>query len=175
MSGARDSVTLGALVVLVAGAVWLSAMLDKRPQVTETTAAAIRAEMALFIETYADPAARKADGGKPASLCIASNEPLDFALLADRLAGTFLRVVLVADCTSKTVKGDFGMFVSMTTWFDESGDQAGMGMIEIAAVHCPTARRCLVDIDLPIGGDRYEVERIGDRWSVTARRMRWVV
>jgi hypothetical protein len=175
VSGARDFVTLGALVVLVAGAVWLSAILDRRPQVTEATAAAIRAEMALFIETYADPAARKADGDKPASLCIASNEPLDFALLADRLAGTFLRAVPVADCTSKTVKGDFGMFASMTTWFDESGDQAGMGMIEIAAVHCPTARRCLVDIDLPIGGDRYEVERIGDRWSVEGRQMRWIV
>ncbi|MBI1401856.1 MAG: hypothetical protein GC147_01400 [Porphyrobacter sp.] len=60
MSGSRDFVTLGVLAVLVAGAVWLSALFDTRPQVTEAAAAAIKAEMAFFIEVYADPAARKA-------------------------------------------------------------------------------------------------------------------
>lgn len=172
MSGLRDFVTLGVLAVLVAGAVWLSALFDKRPQVTEAAAAAIRAEMAFFIEVYQDPAARKADGGKPASLCIASNEPIDFALLADRLSGTFLHPLPVAKCTSKTVEGDFGMVSAMTYWFDETGQDAGM--LEIEAARCPTSRRCIVDINTVGSGMRYEVEKTGDDWAVNKSDMRWI-
>jgi len=158
---------------MVAGGVWLSATLDRKPQITEATAAAISADLDSFIEVYEDPAEREAVGNKAASLCIASNAPLDFTLLADRLSGTFLRPVPVVGCKSKTIEGDFGMFSAMTSWFDESGEEAGH--LEIDTVSCPTARRCIVDIDSFGAGMRYEVERTGDRWSVTARKMRWVV
>ena len=170
---ARTLATLAATVGLIAGAVWLSATLDRKPQITEATAAAISADMAWFIEIYEDPAERKAVAGKPAPLCIAANEPLDFTLLAERLAGTFLRVIPVAACTSKTVEGDFGMFSAMTTWFDESGEEAGH--ITIKAVDCRSARRCVVDIDSLGAGMRYEVELEGGLWTVRKGDLRWIV
>ena len=164
---------LTAILGLVAGSVWLSDLLDHRPRATEAVAAAIKDEMAFFIEFFDDPAEREAVDGEEASLCIASEEPLDFTLLAARLDGTLLRAVPIADCTSKTVEGDFGMFSGMTYWFDASGEEAGM--LEIAATHCPTSRRCIVDINSRGRGDRYEVTRSGGKWSVTEREMRWVI
>lgn len=165
--------TLSMITGLVAGAVWLSALLDRKPKVTEVVSAAIKAEMVWFIEFYENPAERKAVDLEPVLLCIASKEPLDFALLADQLSGTFLQPLPVAKCTSRTVEGDFGMFSAMTYWFDETGEEAGMLVIE--AVRCPTSRRCIVDINTVGSGMRHEIEKTGDDWAVTKSDRRWVV
>lgn len=173
---AKSLVTLGTITSIVAGAVWLSATLDRKPEataVTEATAAAIKADIAEFIEFYEEPSERQAVGSEAAVICIASENPLDFAVLEERMAGTFLRLIPFDDCTSKTVEGDFGMFAAITYWYDKSGQEAGM--LEIAVIHCPTARRCVVDIETPLRDDRYEVERSGSKWTVTKSEMLRVV
>lgn len=164
---------LAALVALVAGGVWLSEEVDRKPVVSEAVAAAIKADLAWYIEAATDQAATGKVAPEVANLCLASDQPLDYDLLAVRLAGSFLHVVPVADCTSKTVEGDFGMFSAMTTWFDGSGKEAGF--LTVQAVHCQTARRCIVDTASIGAGMRYQVDRVGDVWAVTNSEMRWVV
>ncbi|MFU7528288.1 hypothetical protein [Qipengyuania sp. ASV99] len=170
---ARGLTMLAATSGLVAGAVWLSETLDRKPEVTESTAAAIRAELSFFVEFIEDPVEREALSDKPVPLCIGSSAPLDFDLLEDRLARSFLRPVPIIGCRRRTVEGDFGMFGAMTYWFDETGEEAGQ--LRIKAVNCPTVRRCIVDIDSVGAGMRYEVERTGDNWTVTGQETRWIV
>lgn len=164
---------LGAVTALVASGVQLSEEFDQKPAVSAAVAAAIKAEMAWYIDAATEHASSEGVTPEVANICLTTDRPLDFALLSNRLAGSFLDVVPVADCTSKTVEGDFGMFSAMTTWSDDSGKEAGH--LSIQAVNCPIARRCIVDIDSTGAGMRYEVERVGDVWTVTRVDMRWVV
>ncbi|MDC8753501.1 hypothetical protein OIK40_02455 [Erythrobacter sp. sf7] len=173
MSGPKDYATLGAFAVLVAGAVWLSGTLDRKPQVTEAAAAAIAAELDIYVEQLSGPPAGEADSATHLTVCLETARQLDFPLLAKRLAPSFLRPVPAAGCTKRTVEGDFGMFTARTYWFDAQGTEAAH--LKIAKVDCPTRSRCLVDIDWFGGGNRYEVERSGGSWSVTGYEMRWVV
>lgn len=169
----RNLGVLAGITALVAGTVWLAETLDRKTEITESTAAAIRAEFSFFVDFVEDPAERKALSEKPVSLCIESNVALDFSLLEDRLATSFLRPVPVIGCKSRTVEGDFGMFVAMTDWFDETGEEAGQ--LKIKAVQCSTERRCIVDIDSIGSGMRYEVERSGGKWTVTGSENLWIV
>jgi hypothetical protein len=173
VSGAKHYATLGACAVLIAGGVWLSGTLDRKPQTSEAAAAAIAAELDIYVEQPSSPVAGKAESAADLTVCIESAHQLDFPLLADRLAPSHLRPVPAAGCTNRTVEGDFGMFTAMTSWFDAQGTEAAH--LKVAKVDCPTRSRCLVDIDWFGGGNRYTVESSGGSWSVTGYEMRWVV
>ena len=173
MSGAKHYATLGACAVLVAGGVWLSGTLDRKPQASEAAAAAIAAELDIYVEQLSGPAAGEADSAAYLTVCIDTAHQLDFPLLANRLAPSRLRPVPAAGCTRRRVEGDFGMFTARTDWFDAQGSEAAH--LKVAKVDCPTRSRCLVDIDWFGGGNRYAVESSGGSWSVTGYEMRWVV
>ena len=173
MSARGSLALLAAVAAFVAGGVWLSATIDRRPKVSEAVAAAIRADLAWYIEGATEQVASKGPAPEIVTICLQSDEPLDYALLADRLAGTFIRAVPVADCKSKTVEGDFGMFSAMTYWFDENGARADMRAVE--RVLCSTPRRCVVDINSLGAGNTYEVRRLHKGWKVTKTWQRWIV
>ncbi|MEE4338526.1 hypothetical protein [Erythrobacter sp.] len=166
-------VGLTAITGFVAGGVWLSALLDNSPEPTEPVAAAIKADFSEYIPYLKDPARRAEAGIDKAAICIQTEERLDYPILAERLADSFLHPIPASDCTSKTVEGDFGMFTALTYWFDKDGAEAGK--IDIVAVRCPTPSRCFVDIDHRGGGNRYEAIRSGGRWVARWHKMRWVV
>lgn len=170
---AKSLGTLAAITALIAGAVAMSGPADQGDHITEAAGAAIKGVMAEIIEYESDPAAREAEAFKGASLCVTARVPLDFAVLAERLTGTFLLPVPAGNCSTKIVEGDFGMFSAMTTWFDESGREAGH--LDIRRITCPTVTRCLVDIDMVGAGMSYTVERKGRGWSVWRYDLRWVV
>lgn len=165
--------TLTVLLGVVSGAVWLSSEVDG---IAADGAGAVSAALVAELGEFIDESELKnppADMVGDLSLCLDAKTEIDLADVDRDLAGTLIRVIPAKRCTSKTVEGDYGMFTALTTWYDESGKEAGH--LEIEAVQCQSVRSCLVDIDSHGSGMRYEVERVGDRWSVTARRMRWVV
>lgn len=169
----RSLAILAVLAGVVSCAVWLSSKVDK-VAVDEAGAvsAALLAELGEFIDEdkLTNP---PADMVGDLVLCLDAKTEIDLADVDRDLAGTLIRVIPAKRCTSKTVEGDFGMFGVLTTWYDESGEEAGHR--DIDAVQCQSVQRCIVDIDSRGAGMRYEVEQTGGRWSVTARRVRWIV
>lgn len=166
-------VGLTAITGLVAGGVWLSALMDRSADPTQPVAAAIEADFSEYIPYLKDPARRAEAGIDSAAICIQTEEPLDYRILGDRLAASFMRPIPAADCSSRTVEGDFGMFTALTYWFDKDGVEAAK--IDVVAVRCPTPSRCFVDIDHRGGGNRYEAIRSGGRWVARWHKMRWIV
>lgn len=106
-------------------------------------------------------------------LCLESKVPLKIDRIAKAFSQTVVRPIPMTSCSSKTVEGDFGMFVAITRYYDSTGEQAGH--LEIAKVTCPTTSRCLVDIDDFGVGMSYEVARRGSLWRTVRREMRWIV
>jgi hypothetical protein len=169
----RSLTILAVLAGFVGSAVWLSSEVD---QFAADEAGAVAAALVAGLGEFIDESELKsppADLVGDLSLCVDAKTEIDLAAVDRDLAGTLIRVIPAKRCTSKTVEGDFGMFTALTTWYDEKGEEAGH--LEIEAVQCQSMRRCIVDIDSRGAGMRYEVERVGDGWSVTTRRMRWVV
>lgn len=169
----RSLAILAVLAGVVGSAVWLSSEVD---QVAADEAGAVSAALVANLGEFIDESELKsppADMVGDLSLCLDAKTEIDLADVDRDLAGTLIRVIPAKCCTSKTVEGDFGMFTALTTWYDESGKEAGH--LEIEAVQCQSVRRCIVDIDSHGSGMRYDVERTGNMWSVLARRMRWVV
>lgn len=170
---ARSFVALGAITGLIAGAVWFSGEVDR---IEADEPGAVSAAIIAHLEDYIDEDQLKRPPEHKVGdlvLCLSTEIPLDVTAVEDALSGTLIRVVPAKDCTSKTVEGDFGMFIAMTTWFDERGEEAGH--LEITKVRCPSVTRCLVDIDSVGAGMTYEVKRSGEGWTITAERLRWIV
>ncbi|MCL9998708.1 MAG: hypothetical protein NBV68_04965 [Erythrobacter sp.] len=150
---ARALATLLAITAAVAGAVRLTAPDVGDDLRAQATAAALEAQMAWL---FTDPEGRShaRDNTMPrVALCVASEVPLDFAALAQALAGSGLRPVPSAQC-------------------DENGDVASA--LTVVGVRCPTSARCLVDIDGDLEGGSYEVRRSAGGWAVTANSIRWI-
>jgi hypothetical protein len=169
----RSLLVLGAITGLIAGAVSLSSDVHV-PGVDEPAAVA-----AALIEPFQDYVEEEQLRHPPAhqvgdlALCLKAESSLDVEAVSRALAGTLVRVIPAGRCTSKTVKGDFGMFTAMTYWFDESGGEAAS--LEVEAVRCLTRSRCIVDINSFAAGRRYEVEAAGGVWTVTRSALRWIV
>lgn len=153
---------LGALAALVAGAVWLSERLDRRPIATEAVAAAIANENAWYSEAEAKMSSQQGRKPEIVPFCIDS-EPLDYTLLAERLLDRFVQPLPVSTCVSKSANPDPA---ALGHWTDESGGFAVM--MSIRSVRCPTRSQCSVDIAHLGAGKRYEVRRSVTGWTVTA-------
>ncbi len=159
---------LGFLLLLLASCT----IFDAEDSQTEAIAEALKAELEEIVEIV-ELKDDEAEQVGELVLCVESEQPLDVEALAQRFAGTILRLVPVSKCTSRTVEGDFGMFHSMTIYSDEAGKEAGH--LKIAAVKCHRTDYCVVDIDGGGRGMRYEVEKDGDNWMIVKREMLWVV
>ena len=109
----------------------------------------------------------------PLVLCVESKVPLEMAAIGRDLAGTVIEPVPAGTCTSETIEGNFGMFSSITKYYDATGAEAAH--LEVVRVSCSSTRTCTVDVDDFGSGERYTVQRKGQVWSVVERRMRWVV
>jgi hypothetical protein len=169
----RSLMVLGAITGLIAGAVSLSSDVHV-PGVDEPAAVA-----AALFEPFQDYVDEEQLRHPPAhqvgdlALCLKAEPSLDVDAVSRALAGILVRVIPAGRCTSKTVKGDFGMFTAMTYWFDENGKEAAA--LEVEAVHCLTRSRCIVDINSFAEGMSYEVEAEGGAWTVTRSSLRWIV
>jgi len=155
--------TLGAVVALVAGGVWVSAEFDRRPLATEAIAAAIAEENAWYSEAEAKLALQQGRKPEIVPLCLDA-EPLDYALLAERLTNSFLRPLPVSRCVSKSADPDPAALSAVTGWTDENG--AFAVMMSIRSVRCMTRSQCSVDIAFLGAGQRYEVQRTASGWIV---------
>lgn len=132
-------------------------------------ATAIEVDLGYWVESAAESGGALTD----LPICIEGIDHDETACIARHLSSVLIRPFHAARCSNKTVEGDFGMFYSMTYWFDPSGFEAGW--LKIAKVECGSARHCTVDIDGVGSGMRYEVERKNDVWSVIRQDLRWVV
>ncbi|NCP13596.1 MAG: hypothetical protein GW858_05460 [Sphingomonadales bacterium] len=164
MSGPKDFVTLGALVVLVAGGVWLSATLDHQPLVTEAAAAAIKSEFAWYSDAEAKIAKEQGRQPEIVNLCVDA-EPFYYALLAKRLSANLVRPHPVSACKSKTGAADPAAFGSIDQWSHKSG--AFAVMLRVRSIRCMTRSRCMVETALMGAGKAYEVTRTENVWTVT--------
>lgn len=165
----RALVTLLGITAAVAGAVRLTAPDAGADLRAQATAAAIEAQMA-WLFTDSEGRSHASDRALPrVALCVASEVPLDFAVLAQALAGSRLRPVPFAQCASH--RGD-NAANPWTVWRDENGAEASA--LTVVAVRCPTGARCLVDIDGDLEGRSYEVRRTAGGWAVTGDRLRWI-
>lgn len=166
---ARAITTLLAITAAVAGAVKLTAPAGGADPGAQATAAAIEAQMGWV---FTDPEGRShaRDSTLPrVALCVASEVPLDFAVLTQALAGSRLRPVPSAQCSSD---GRDDAANPWTVWRDENGAVASA--LKVVAVRCPTGARCLVEIDGDLEGRSYEVRRSAEGWAVTANSIRWI-
>jgi hypothetical protein len=166
---ARALASLLAITAAVAGAVKLTAPVSSAVPGAQATAAAIEAQMGWM---FTDPEGRThaRDSTLPRlTLCVASEVPLDFAVLAQALAGSRLRPVPTAQCSSN---GSDDAVNPWRVWRDEKGFEARA--LTVVAVRCPTNARCLVDIDGDLEGGSYEVRRSAEGWAVTANTIRWM-
>ncbi len=107
------------------------------------------------------------------AMCVENELDLSVDRIAAHLSQTIIRPIPVADCTSKTVEGDFGMFVALTTYYDQNGEEAGH--FKVANADCATTSDCIVDLDWRGGGDRHIMKRHGSVWKTIRSRNRWVV
>ncbi len=159
---------ISAIVVSIGVSVWLTSDLERRPMITAAAHAAIRANLDLLIDAYADQSARDADSIESVTLCLHSREPLDFDRLNVLFADTVIRPVTIHICDSERVESNDAMFAYFLHWFDERGERAFA--MSIPKIRCPTASRCIVDIHESGRSLRYTVEEIDDVW--TAKRGR---
>lgn len=107
------------------------------------------------------------------SLCLESEQSLNFDKLARSLSRTPLEPIPLSRCTSRTSKGDFVMFNTRTSYYDEQGENAFH--LKIPKIECATESSCVVDIDDVGSGSSYSVKRQGDHWIATDRKLRWIV
>lgn len=173
MTGVRSLAALAALLGVVVGAVWLSSKVDGgSADEAGAVSAAILAQLGDIIPE-SDLKRQASEDIGVLALCLSSDAPLDVSELNQRFASTLVRAIPASRCTSKTIEGDFGMFTAVTTWFDESSQEAGH--LEIAHVRCPSPRRCIVDIDSVGAGTSFEVVKRGSNWFVGKTDLRWIV
>lgn len=166
---ARSLVTVLAITAAVAGGVKLTAPVSSAVPGAQATAAAIEAQMG-WVFTDAEGRSHASDSALPRlTLCVASELPLDFAAMAQALAGSRLRPVPSAQCSSH--RGDDAAN-PWTVWHDENGAVASA--LTVIGVRCPTHARCIVEIDGDLEGGSYEVRRSAEGWAVTANSIRWI-
>ena len=167
----RSAVAFGAtLFIILAVLTSFGSSKAGKPDVNGAVAVALRHHLTDFLEV--DIEGKDAFLG-PLVLCIGSKVPLRMEALQGDLAEAIVQVVPDSSCSSETVEGDFGMFTTLTKYYDATGREAGH--LEVADVSCSSTRTCVVDIDSFSSGERYIVRREGRTWSVVERRMRWVV
>ncbi len=159
-----------ALVMLIAAPLLAR---ERQDDLTEPVAAAILAAYKDYGAYLAsrDPAA----GEAPAllSLCIDTAVPLNYPLLARRVAAGHLRPVPVQACSGNIAIDPNPLVGRYTRWSDEAG-QAADGL-SVASAECRFRPRCTIDIDMRSNGARYTVERGPRGWRVIQVETRWII
>ena len=162
-----DFFVIAITLVLLGTSVWLTSGTKHRPIATAAAAAAMKSHgnLPIWIEAYADSAARIEDQLEYVPLCVDSAEPLDFDQLQNLFAETVILPVPIDTCRSKKVKSEDPMFAFFTHWFDQNKETALQ--LEVSKINCPSRSRCILDLDDWHVGIRYTVDEIDGVWTVT--------
>lgn len=167
----RTITVLSGLFAVIACLTAIASSPIGNPDQEAATAAAVRYHLREFLEF--NNLAAGDEKLKEIVICVTSDVPLNISLVSQKLTDTIIRTVPATSCSSKTVEGSFGMFVSITNYFGPDGEAAGH--LAVRRVSCATTRRCVIDIDERGSGSRFWVERSGQIWKVMDARLRWIV
>nr|WP_298928357.1 hypothetical protein [uncultured Erythrobacter sp.] len=115
----------------------------------------------------------RADDGSKTTLCLETKVDVDFEQLRTKFNATPILPINNVDCTLKTVEGDFGMFVAMTSFYDPNGKPALH--YELIDVRCESAVLCEIDIDDFGYGETYKLARENGKWKLIEQIGRWIV
>lgn len=114
----------------------------------------------------------RADTQPKETLCIDGATMLDIVALERRLATVKLRPLPAARCKGVTSEDSNPLVGRHTQWSDRRGRPAKW--LRVVSLDCRSQLICTVDIDLPLNGWRYTVERGPEGWSVTYVQSRWI-
>ena len=161
-------------IALIFGAVALLSGIASRKIGDPDTSGAVAAAVSEHYSSWIGVAGVKGDSAlPPLTLCLESKTPLNLEAVAGHLAHTIIRAIPIIACRSERVEGDFGMFASITRYYDFTGEEAAH--LEIAKVACSNTTTCQVDIDDRGAGMTYELKRRGQEWQAVGRHTRWIV
>ncbi|ANU07801.1 hypothetical protein [Paraurantiacibacter namhicola] len=166
----RDIIAALLLMVFLGILTGFASQKTANPNTTGALAAAVQADT---VDLLGESTFAVDDTTMLLFLCIEHSVDIDYPKLHALLSRTILKPVPMSECSSKTVRTDFGMFTELTDFYGPDGSQAFD--TKVTRIECPASNSCEVDLDHHYGGNTFVVSRTAGRWQVTDRRRRWVV